>query len=132
MIHTAHIGIGLYGLEGSEASSSADYAFCEFKHTRRLLFYHGMNIGSKMKNYINWYMFKTTIYAMVPLYFSFFNGYSGQRTWEDIYFIGFGLFITTLPLGFYLVLDQPLPIDGKNKYIKDMIPLIYNQQRDEE
>ena len=26
MIHIAHIGIGLYGLEESEASSNADYA----------------------------------------------------------------------------------------------------------
>jgi P-type E1-E2 ATPase len=77
MIHAADIGIGLYGLEGSEASSSADYALCEFKHTRRLLFYHGMHYGTKMKNYINWYMFKTTLYALLPLMFSFYDGYSG-------------------------------------------------------
>lgn len=26
MIHTANIGIGLYGVEGTEAASNADYA----------------------------------------------------------------------------------------------------------
>ena len=76
MIHTAHIGIGLYGLEGSEASSSADYALCEFKQTRRLLFYHGMHLGAKMQNFISIYMFKSTIFAIAPFFLGFFNGYS--------------------------------------------------------
>ena len=43
MIHKANIGIGLYGKEGSDATSNADYAIAEFKHLRRLLFTHGMN-----------------------------------------------------------------------------------------
>lgn len=35
-----------------------------------------MHYGAKMKNYINWYMFKTCIFALVPLVFSFYNGFS--------------------------------------------------------
>ena len=30
MIHAAHVGIGIYGQEGTEAASSADYAIDEF------------------------------------------------------------------------------------------------------
>lgn len=41
MIHAAHIGVGLTGLEGAEAASSADYAIDEFQRIRRLIFYHG-------------------------------------------------------------------------------------------
>ena len=74
---TANIGIGLFGLEGSGASSSADYALCEFNQLRRLLFYNGTQIGSKIRDYISWYLFKTTIFVLVPLFFSYFNGFSG-------------------------------------------------------
>ena len=77
MIHTANVGIGLFGSEGSEASSSADYALCEFKQLRRLLFYHGTQIGSKTRDYISWYLFNTTIFVLVPFFYSFFNGFSG-------------------------------------------------------
>ena len=48
MIHEAHIGIGIMGLEGSEAASSADYALNQFKDLRKLIFTHGMNLGYKM------------------------------------------------------------------------------------
>lgn len=43
MIHTANIGIGLYGKEGNDAASNSDYSLAEFKHLRRLMFTHGMN-----------------------------------------------------------------------------------------
>ena len=77
MIHAAHIGVGLYGVEGTEASSSADYAVPEFKHLRRLLFVHGMNLGYKMNIYMQLFMFKSTMFAILPLFFAFYNGYSG-------------------------------------------------------
>jgi P-type E1-E2 ATPase len=77
MIHTANIGVGLYGLEGSEASSSSDYALCEFKDVRRLMFHHGMHVAYKMTKFIEFSLFKTSIYAIMPLFLSFYDGYSG-------------------------------------------------------
>lgn len=77
MIHTAHIGIGLFGVEGTEAASNADYAVGEFKFIRRLLFYHGMNIAKKMTIFVYLFMFKSIIFATVPFYFAFYNGFSG-------------------------------------------------------
>ena len=38
MIHTANIGVGIYGMEGSEAASNSDYALNQFKDLRRLVF----------------------------------------------------------------------------------------------
>lgn len=77
MIHTAHIGIGLYGVEGTEAASNADYAISNFKHLRRLIFYHGMNISYKMTYFTHMFMFKSAIFAIPPLFFAFYNGFSG-------------------------------------------------------
>jgi magnesium-transporting ATPase (P-type) len=77
MIHTAHIGVGLYGVEGTEAASNSDYAITEFKNLRRLLFYHGTSISSKFTKYINLFMYKSCLFSVIPLYFAFFNGFSG-------------------------------------------------------
>ena len=41
MIQEAHIGVGIQGNEGNEASISADYSLLEFKQMERLIFRHG-------------------------------------------------------------------------------------------
>ena len=41
MIQEANIGVGLFGLEGSQAAMSADYAFGQFRFLTRLLLVHG-------------------------------------------------------------------------------------------
>jgi phospholipid-translocating ATPase len=41
MIQEANIGCGLFGLEGSQASMSADYAFGQFRFLTKLLLVHG-------------------------------------------------------------------------------------------
>ena len=48
MIQSAHIGIGVMGKEGNQASSFADYAVPKFKDLRRLLFWHGRSFGKKI------------------------------------------------------------------------------------
>ena len=77
MISAANVGIGIFGVEGSEAASNADYAIVEFKHIKRLMFHHGMNIAYKMNLFIQMFFFKQIMYSIVPFYFAFFNGYSG-------------------------------------------------------
>jgi P-type E1-E2 ATPase len=41
MIQEAHVGIGLFGKEGNQAAYCSDYAICDFKALRRLMFWHG-------------------------------------------------------------------------------------------
>jgi Phospholipid-translocating P-type ATPase C-terminal len=41
MIQEANIGCGLFGLEGSQAAMSADYAFGQFRFLIKLLIVHG-------------------------------------------------------------------------------------------
>lgn len=43
MITEAHIGIGIFGKEGKQAALSSDISITEFKHLKRLLFWHGRN-----------------------------------------------------------------------------------------
>jgi hypothetical protein len=41
MIQEAHIGVGIAGLEGAQASMSADYAIGQFRYLTKLLLVHG-------------------------------------------------------------------------------------------
>jgi len=41
MIQRAHVGVGIMGKEGNQASQFADFAIAEFQHLRRLMFWHG-------------------------------------------------------------------------------------------
>lgn len=58
MINKASIGVGLLGNEGREAAANSDYALAEFKHLRRLIFYHGYNFTYKMTYYSLLYLFR--------------------------------------------------------------------------
>lgn len=129
MIQASHIGIGIYGLEGSEAASSADYAIVEFKHIRRLLFYHGMNMAYKINIFLQLFLFKSTMFAIVPLFFAFYNGFSGQKTWEDMYFVIYALIVTNFALSLWSIAEQSLPLKSSNPYYNSLLPQVYNQQR---
>ena len=41
MIQTAHVGVGIAGLEGAQAAMSSDYAIGQFKYLTRLILVHG-------------------------------------------------------------------------------------------
>lgn len=77
MIHTANIGVGLYGNEGSEAASNADYSMNQFSHLRHLLFVYGTPISYRVTYFILLLMVKSIAYALVPFFFAFFNAFSG-------------------------------------------------------
>ena len=37
MIIASHVGVGIFGKEGQQASRASDYAITEFQHLKRLL-----------------------------------------------------------------------------------------------
>jgi len=77
MIQSAHVGVGIFGKEGNQASSFADYAVPRFKDLRRLLFWHGRPFGGKLQSVIMCSMFKQMIFGTCLFYLQLCNGYSG-------------------------------------------------------
>ena len=43
MIQMAHVGVGIVGKEGQQASLAADFSITQFSHLTRLLLWHGRN-----------------------------------------------------------------------------------------
>ena len=73
MIMQAHIGIGIRGLEGTQAVRSSDFAINQFSHLQKLLLVHG-RWGYKRVSYMICYYFyknkriKGTIYKKNRIY----------------------------------------------------------------
>jgi len=78
MIQSAHVGVGVKGHEGNQASSFADYAIPRFKDLRRLLFWHGRGFGIKIGMATRWILFKSITFAFGAFFYSMYNGFSGQ------------------------------------------------------
>lgn len=65
MITAAHIGIGIRGVEGRQASRASDYSISKFKYLKRLLFVHGRESYRK-NSFIVVYNFYKNIIFVIP------------------------------------------------------------------
>lgn len=74
----AHIGVGIRGVEDGQAVQNADFALAQFRFLRRLLLVHGHWSYHRICRFLSYFLYKTTSFAMVNIWFSFYNGFSAQ------------------------------------------------------
>ncbi|XP_054646109.1 phospholipid-transporting ATPase IC isoform X1 [Dunckerocampus dactyliophorus] len=87
MIKTAHVGVGLTGVEGGQAVQNADFALSQFRFLQRLLLVHGRWSYRRISLFLRYFLFKTCSFALVHVWFGIFNGFSAQSLYET-WFIG--------------------------------------------
>ncbi|KAJ3321187.1 hypothetical protein HDV06_004530 [Boothiomyces sp. JEL0866] len=109
MIQEAHIGIGIMGKEGTQAVRAADYAFGEFQFLERLLTIHGRFNYLRMANLILYSFYKNFVFISIQLYFGFFNAWSGQIVYEELFLTAFNVIFTSLPPFMYGLYERDLP-----------------------
>ncbi|KAJ0032337.1 hypothetical protein NQD34_002418 [Periophthalmus magnuspinnatus] len=78
MIKTAHVGVGLVGVEGGQAVQNADFSLCQFRFLQRLLLVHGHWSYLRISVFLRYFLFKTCSFALVHIWFGLFNGFSSQ------------------------------------------------------
>lgn len=78
MIQEAHIGVGIFGKEGTQAARSADYAVGEFKHLLRLTAIHGRFSSVRSAGTINLSFYKNIFFTLTQAFFQIFTFASGQ------------------------------------------------------
>lgn len=128
MIQTAHVGVGLYGKEGYQAASSADFSLSEFRHLRRLLFVHGRWNSRRIAFFILFFFFKNILFTLPQFEYAFMSGFSGQTIWEDWYLLLYNSAITALGVGLYSVFEQDHnPVT--EPACKAILPYLYLQNR---
>ena len=98
MIREAHIGIGLFGNEGMQAVNSSDFALGEFKMLWRLLLVHGRLYYLRNAEMVLYFFYKNFVLTAPHFLFAFYNGYSGQTCYDDMYISYYNLFFTSWPL----------------------------------
>ena len=78
MIKEAHIGIGIMGKEGRQATMNADLAFAKFKFLRKTILVHGHWYYIRISTLIQYFFYKNLMFVMPQLFFGIHNGFSEQ------------------------------------------------------
>lgn len=72
------MGVGIAGVEGGQAVQNADFAVSQFRFLQRLLLVHGRWSYRRISLFLHFFLFKTVSFALVHIWFAFYNGYSAQ------------------------------------------------------
>ncbi|KAI0037154.1 phospholipid-translocating P-type ATPase [Vararia minispora EC-137] len=98
MIQEANIGIGLFGLEGSQAAMSADYAFGQFRFLTKLLIVHGRWSYRRIAAMHSNFFYKNVIWTLAGFWFLIYNGFSATYLFEYTFVLLYNLVFTSLPV----------------------------------
>ncbi|ORY24282.1 hypothetical protein BCR39DRAFT_566635 [Naematelia encephala] len=106
MIQEANIGIGLFGLEGSQAAMSADYAFGQFRFLTRLLLVHGRWSYVRIADMHANFFYKNILWTIALFWFLPFSSFDATYLFEYTFLLLYNLVFTSLPVGILGAFDQ--------------------------
>lgn len=110
MISGAHVGVGIKGLEGSQAARMSDFAIGEFKLLRRLVLGYGREFYRLNSDLIGYFFYKNLIIVLPQLWIALASGFSGQVVYEPMIFEFYNIVYTAAPVLIYAVLDRQYEI----------------------
>ena len=82
MIQSAHVGIGISGVEGLQAACASDYAIAQFSFLNKLLLVHGAWSYSRLTKLILYSFYKNICLYVIEFWFAIESGFSGQIVFE--------------------------------------------------
>jgi phospholipid-translocating P-type ATPase (flippase) len=116
MIQEAQIGVGIKGEEGMQAVLNSDYAIGQFRFLARLLLVHGRWNYKRNALIVCYFFYKNFLLSLVPLFFAFDNGFSGQAYFDAWLRRAYNVIFTSLPIIVVCVLEQDIAAPGLLKY----------------
>ena len=111
MIQAAHIGIGVEGKEGHQASLAADFSITEFKYLADLILWHGRLSYLRTSKMANFIFHRGMIISVIQFIFIILFYYAAIPIYNGYLMLGYSTVFTSLPV-FALVLDKDF--DKKN------------------
>ena len=94
MIQAAHVGVGINGLEGTQAARASDVAIGQFRFLQKLLLVHGSWAYNRVSKLILYCFYKNIALQFTQLWFAFNNGFTGQTIYESWSLAAYNLFFT--------------------------------------
>ncbi|GLD47529.1 phospholipid-transporting ATPase IB-like protein, partial [Lates japonicus] len=107
MIQTAHVGVGISGNEGMQATNSSDYSIAQFSYLEKLLLVHGAWSYNRVIKCILYCFYKNVVLYIIELWFAFVNGFSGQILFERWCIGLYNVIFTALPPFTLGIFDRP-------------------------
>ena len=105
MITTANVGIGIQGIEGTQAARASDYVITEFQFLKKLLLFHGRE-AYRRNSFVICYNFYKNVVFVSPMYFlGFLNIFSGQTLYDPWIHQFYNMIYAAVPPVWYGVYD---------------------------
>ncbi|KAI0266442.1 phospholipid-translocating P-type ATPase [Gloeopeniophorella convolvens] len=108
MIQEANIGVGLFGLEGSQAAMSADYAFGQFRFLTKLLIVHGRWSYRRIADMHSNFFYKNVIWTFAMFWFVIYNSFDATYLYQYTFILLYNLIFTSLPVIALGAFDQDI------------------------
>ncbi len=124
MITTAHIGIGIAGVEGTAATNSSDYALGTFRMLHTLLFVHGFWCYKRVALLVNFMFYKAALLSFSNFFFGSVSAFSGQQFFSDPLLQLYNVLFTAAPIVVLGIFDKALPAD-----VQDNNPAVYREAK---
>ncbi|KAL9268042.1 Phospholipid-transporting ATPase 3-like protein [Drosera capensis] len=116
MIQAAHVGVGISGLEGMQAVMASDFAIAQFRFLTDLLLVHGRWSYIRISKVVLYFFYKNFTFTLTQLWFTFQDGFSGQRFYDDWYQAFYNVFFTSLPVLMLGLFDKDVSASLSKKY----------------
>ncbi|XP_076582000.1 phospholipid-transporting ATPase IC [Chaetodon auriga] len=116
MIKTAHIGVGIAGVEGGQAVQNADFGLSRFRFLQRLLLVHGRWSYRRVSLFLRYFLFKTCGFAFVQLWFGLFSGFSAQSVYETWVIALYTILYTASPILLVTFFEQDVSAESSLKW----------------
>ena len=115
MIQEAHVGLGIEGKEGMQASLAADFSVRQFKDLRNLILWHGRLSYKRTAALSQFVIHRGMIISFIQAIFQVIYFYVTIPIYNGMLILGYSTFFTAAPT-FALVLDDGVSQEDVYKY----------------
>lgn len=109
MIQQAHVGVGICGKEGSQASRAADFSISKFSHLRSLMLYHGHASYARTAYVVQYSFYKSMLISFIQLVFNVFSTHMSGGSFWNSFTLTMWNGVYTLPQTLCYCLDRVAP-----------------------
>jgi phospholipid-transporting ATPase len=123
MIQTAHVGVGISGMEGLQAARASDYSIAQFRFLKRLLLVHGRWNYRRIAKLVVFSFYKNMSLYMTQFWFCFHNMFTGQTLYDPWGLAMYNLAFTSFPVMALAVFDRDT--EARRILSLDQFPELY-------
>ncbi|RKP21368.1 phospholipid-translocating P-type ATPase [Rozella allomycis CSF55] len=105
MIQAGHVGVGIEGKEGRQASLAADFSVQQFSVLTKLLLWHGRNSYKRSSKVSQFIIHRGLVISIMQAVFSAIFYFAPIALFRDMLAVGYSTYYTSLPI-MSLMLDH--------------------------